>query len=600
MCSATWEAAWAHPSPVAARHVPSDQRTLRRVLSRPPGLPVYVLHRGGDHRGRDHVRVLCRGGSRFSPHAKFAHLPTLSLGNNGNRDTSATKRPRRPRSLRKPLARTIPRSHRPSLVGNAGAVRGSQRAGAARAEQERDSPPAGFRAFEDRSPAGGGPRGVTSPGGCCVERGWEHGIPNVSLSTFEPFTSSVVSKNGRESPAKGSFSAAHGSGRGGYQTPSLKGGLCAEGHRGRCNRGGVIVAYRSLVAVLHTVIGEHDDRDSLRRGNDKLAPCMERSRGETRFSRLRAESMDGNGSSGEVASLGLLHRGGRGCRSDCSGDSPSGVFLQHVTVSQLGAGLETFTIWTPLQLINIPDGGNISFATNEWNVTALIGLVDSESTPALRGSSTGGLSGGSGLNGPDRVQGPGTSTGPSIGRSTTRRLAYLPAPAASPTSPSWFRAVRAGGGLWSRWPTTRQTPSNRMHGTAPPPQRHGDLRGVQFKRPGRTEFWFDSEFQTSGTGITQPVVWNLCGVSGFLPLVLSDVAQVPVALVVPFQGTDISVTSMLEWNDSSALRVYLGPTVSYLVPGGWSWTLSPVGPVASGINPSSPLPGLVAFERSAC
>ena len=41
-------------------------------------------------------------------------------------------------------------------------------------------------------------------------------------------------------------------------------------------------------------------------------------------------------------------------------------------------------------------------------------------------------------------------------------------------------------------------------------------------------------------------------------------------------------------------------TAYYLLADGWNWTLAPVGPASSPIDPSAPLPALVAFVRSAC
>jgi hypothetical protein len=126
-----------------------------------------------------------------------------------------------------------------------------------------------------------------------------------------------------------------------------------------------------------------------------------------------------------------------------------------------------------------------------------------------------------------------------------------------------------------------------------------DYPGCPTQTPG-TYVWFDSSLHLGLSGAQAEVNWNLCGVAGFKPLVLDGIAEVGVALYVPLQGKDVSVTATLEWYDSPALSVYQGPTVSYLVPGGWNWTLAPVGPVDSMINTDLPLPGLVAFARTAC
>jgi hypothetical protein len=78
------------------------------------------------------------------------------------------------------------------------------------------------------------------------------------------------------------------------------------------------------------------------------------------------------------------------------------------------------------------------------------------------------------------------------------------------------------------------------------------------------------------------------------------IARVPLVLHVPYGVGGTSVAGTLQWADSSALPEYTGPTVSYLVPAGWNWTLTPVGSATAPINPDQELPSLVAFERSAC
>ncbi|MGA8664800.1 MAG: hypothetical protein WB809_07035 [Thermoplasmata archaeon] len=123
--------------------------------------------------------------------------------------------------------------------------------------------------------------------------------------------------------------------------------------------------------------------------------------------------------------------------------------------------------------------------------------------------------------------------------------------------------------------------------------------GCPVQTPG-TYVWFDSSLHLDESGVQAAVNWNLCGVSGFKSLVLNGIAEVPVVLHVPYQGEAISVTATLEWYDNPSTPAHQGPTAGYLVPGGWNWTLAPVGPTSSAINPDLPLPSLVAFERTAC
>jgi hypothetical protein len=118
--------------------------------------------------------------------------------------------------------------------------------------------------------------------------------------------------------------------------------------------------------------------------------------------------------------------------------------------------------------------------------------------------------------------------------------------------------------------------------------------------------WFDTSFHGSGTGVSAPVNWDLCGSSGDFPLVLMSTARIPVVVHVPYQGHDVSSSGFLNWFGNPNGGWFGGPgglsmdTATYSVPGGWNWTLAPVGPATSAISPVAPLPSLVAFVRSAC
>jgi hypothetical protein len=98
---------------------------------------------------------------------------------------------------------------------------------------------------------------------------------------------------------------------------------------------------------------------------------------------------------------------------------------------------------------------------------------------------------------------------------------------------------------------------------------------------------------------------NLCDVTGGSPLELANIAQVPVVVNVPYQGHEISASGYEVWQGQPNPELptpYMDSfaTAYYLLPGGWNWTLAPVGPAAFPINPNAPLPSLVAFVRSAC
>jgi hypothetical protein len=283
------------------------------------------------------------------------------------------------------------------------------------------------------------------------------------------------------------------------------------------------------------------------------------------------------------------------------GIGPPGAFLQHVTVCQLGAEVGTFTIWTPGMLINIPDGGNVTFETNEWNITVTSGSLVLNSLQPQHGPIYSGGGGGSGLNRAGIwaeyadfnwtiFQTVNASTvGASSGPCTQPYVAQLGVPgggcggeAIIPLSDNATDAVEPHS--WNG--------SGPFNGSETYP-------GCPQQTPG-TYVWFDSSFHLGEAGAMAPVTWNLCGDSGYHPMTFAGVAQVPLVLHAPSQHGRLSVSAMLEWTDSPTEPVYSGPTVGYLVPAGWNWTLAPVEPTSTPIDPYQELPSLVAFERSVC
>src|SRR5271170_7980838 len=57
------------------------------------------------------------------------------------------------------------------------------------------------------------------------------------------------------------------------------------------------------------------------------------------------------------------------------GIGPPGALLPDAKVCELGPQVGVYTVWTPIQVINIPDGGGVSFASSEWNVTVSSGSL---------------------------------------------------------------------------------------------------------------------------------------------------------------------------------------------------------------------------------
>ena len=283
------------------------------------------------------------------------------------------------------------------------------------------------------------------------------------------------------------------------------------------------------------------------------------------------------------------------------GIGPPGELLPRATVCQPGSEIGTYTIWMPLQIINIPDGGNISYATDEWNVTVTSGSLALNVLRPQSGPIFGSWAGGSGLN----RAGIWAQYGDFNWTFYETRNSSGIASSSEPCTQPYVAQLTVPGGACEGWSvidlSNSSTDSIEPHvwnGTA---GFNGteSYPGCPAQTPG-TFVWFDTSLHLGLPGAEAQVNWNLCGASGFQPLVLNGVAEVPVSLHVPYGGKDVSVSATLEWYDSPQSRVYQGPTVSYLVPGGWDWTLTPVGPVPSPINPNQPLLGLVAFERSAC
>jgi hypothetical protein len=68
--------------------------------------------------------------------------------------------------------------------------------------------------------------------------------------------------------------------------------------------------------------------------------------------------------------------------------------------------------------------------------------------------------------------------------------------------------------------------------------------GCPVQTPG-TYVWFDSSFHLGSSGPPHPFRWDLCNTTGFVPLALDGYAQVPIAVTVPFGGTEISATGFL-------------------------------------------------------
>jgi len=280
---------------------------------------------------------------------------------------------------------------------------------------------------------------------------------------------------------------------------------------------------------------------------------------------------------------------------------PGGLLLPRATVCQLGQNLGTFTIFTPAELTNIPYGGNMTDATNEENLTITSGSITTNPFQPWSGPLKSGVVDGSGENragiwatyadfnwtfySVENV----TKVGGSSSPCTQPDVAYRQIPGLGCGGEAIIPLANN---------STDAIEPNVWNGTA---GFNGseDYPGCPVQSPG-TYVGFDTSLNLNGSGNSKPVRWDLCGTSGYFPLVLNGIAEVPLEITAFIHGNKVSVHAALERYDNPSLPVYQGPTTIYRVPGGWNWTLAPVGPTTAPINPSDPLPALVAFERSAC
>jgi hypothetical protein len=281
------------------------------------------------------------------------------------------------------------------------------------------------------------------------------------------------------------------------------------------------------------------------------------------------------------------------------GLGPPGWFL-HATVCEVGSAVGNFVILSPGPLVNLPDGGGVNFAANygSWNYSFTSGSLTMGSVPI-----------------PPQGAGVGEYASPpqagifadyaDFNWTFYHAINVTKVGSASDPCTQPYVAVRGFPAINCESPFTTIPLANNSTDALEPHAWNGttgqyNFEGTQcgLRTPG-TYVSFDSSFHSNGTGVVGPVHWDLCRVTGFHPLELDGLAQLPVTVVVPFAGGHIAATGYLEWI-SNPLPGAHPPTVGYQVPGGWNWTLAPVGPAGSPINPDTPLPSLVAFVRSAC
>ena len=280
-----------------------------------------------------------------------------------------------------------------------------------------------------------------------------------------------------------------------------------------------------------------------------------------------------------------------------AGFGPGGLLLPHSEGCELGASLGEYTIWTPVMMANIPDGGNASMFADGFNYAMTSGSLTVGSTPSILFGVGFGLT---------------LSTAGifavylSVNWTLyqTQNASVLSSGASPCTQP--YVAEFAGQPGYCEGSGIIPIPVNSSdfvephiwNGTAGPNWQNS-LPGCPYSTPGAS-VWFDTTFHSRGTGLASPTQLNLCGQNGSYPLELYLEAKVPVVMTVPYQGRSVSASGYLTWVSASPYPPGFS-TASYNLPAGWLWEIAPVGPVSTPVGPQpSTLPGLVAFERLSC
>lgn len=273
-----------------------------------------------------------------------------------------------------------------------------------------------------------------------------------------------------------------------------------------------------------------------------------------------------------------------------------GLLLSKSTVCSLGSEVGTYSVWTLDTPLNKPPGVNVSvFARyGGWNFTFASGsLAFGEPELEVTGAGWVDASSGSGIaaTADERnftvfsvrnatvVGGFGAAcTQPYVaamlGPANQHCNGFITLPLANDSNDSLEPHV---------WNGTDGTGSGFDRSTCVPPT------------PG-AYLWFDVSYDANGSGVRAPVTLNLCHSASSFGVQVSGIARVPIVLHVPIRGHDESIKGFQEWGTLTPGRA----PVNYTIPSGWEWSLTPVGPISSPMDPSLPLPAMAAFERLNC
>jgi len=287
------------------------------------------------------------------------------------------------------------------------------------------------------------------------------------------------------------------------------------------------------------------------------------------------------------------------------GLGPPGILLPRSTVCQLGPRVGTYMIWTPDQPLNKPAGVNISaFAIfRGWNFTFASGSV---SVGGIRPNESEGFGWGdySAYGGISMMGSENNWSFYSVSNTTV--IGGSSNPCTQPYVASIGQAYQSCGGLVTIPLQNNVSDALEPHvwnGLWGPNSSFSEPPTCPAATPG-AYIWFDTSYHQNATGTSAPFDWDLCNDTGSVPTYVSGVAEVPIVVYAPLNGRVISASGYETWIGSDRGSLY--PPINriwtafYEVPTGWDWHLAPVGPTTFPLDPSEPLPALVAFERTAC
>lgn len=267
------------------------------------------------------------------------------------------------------------------------------------------------------------------------------------------------------------------------------------------------------------------------------------------------------------------------------GFGPPGYLLPKTC--QIGKELGTYLTWTPIYLVNIPDGGSVSVWQDSWNYVMQSGSVNLTSPAEISGSAEQSWPPGSGIFVTFE------ETNWTIYETENVTPSGL---TASPCTQPYVGDFGNPYGDCSAWPDLPLV--NNSTDAVEPHSWNGTWSPACPATSSGTYVWFNTTFLSSGSGYGAPAKLDLCGMTGTYTLAAYTPVRAPVTITVPYGGKEIESHGYLTWQ--GVRSVSNEATVTYNLPMGWNWEVSPIWPVGSPLDLNVSLNQLVAFERFAC